>query len=70
MISGQVHVFRTTPPQLIQSAFPETEACIRAFLGTAVFCCTRTDLEWSVIQLPFDLGGLELHPFEILAPCS
>jgi hypothetical protein len=68
--SGIVHILRTTPPESLLSSFPEIESKIRKFLGEAVFCCVLTDKEWAIVQLPFDLGGWNVTPLEILSPCA
>jgi len=68
--SGIMHILRTTPPDSLRSSFPEIESKIKEFLGTAVFCCVLTDQEWTIVQLPFDLGGWNVTPLEILAPCA
>jgi hypothetical protein len=68
--AGMIHIFRTTPTDHIQAAFPEIENALRSFLGKAVFGCELTDTEWSIVQLPYDLGGWNVTPLEILAPSA
>jgi len=68
--SGLVHILRTTPPTLIQSAFPQIEKEVRQFLGTAVFGCVLSEQEWTIVQFPFGFGGWNVIPLEILSPCS
>ena len=67
---GMIHVFRSTPPNLLEKAFPDIEKKTRIFLSTAIFGRSLTDLQWKICQLPFSLGGWNFVPFQVLAPCA
>jgi hypothetical protein len=68
--SGLTHIFRTTPTKCILGVLPQIEKKMRQFLGEAVFGCTFTEQEWAIVQFPFDLGGWNVIPLEILAACG
>jgi len=70
MTAGLTHHFRTTPPPLIASAFPQIEADIRSFLGETIFGKNLTDLEWSIVQLPFLAAGIGRHSLFSLRPVT
>jgi hypothetical protein len=67
---GMTHVFRTTPPKLLEKGFSEIEKEIRNFVGKAIFGRSVSNNEWKIIQLPFAFGGWNFVPFEVLAPCA
>jgi hypothetical protein len=67
---GMIHALRSTPLQLLEKTFPEIEKAIRSFVEKAIFGRKLTDLQWSICQLPFSLGGWNFVPFEVLAPCA
>jgi len=67
---GMIHVFRSTPPHLLEKSFPQIEKKIRSFVGAAIFGRLLSDQEWKICQLTFSLGGWNFIPFEVLAPCA
>jgi hypothetical protein len=59
---GLVHLFHTTPPDLIVAEFGEIERRIRSFFELAVVGRVLTDLQWKYAQLPYSEGGWNFIP--------
>ncbi len=56
------HVFRTTPPWLIEGALDEMEKLQRSFFQKSIVGTSLTDLQWEIAQLPLKYGGWGFTP--------
>lgn len=65
-----VHLYRTTPPQLLEEVCAQHDNLNRLFFQTFVVGKVLTDAQWNRAQLPFHLGGFNFIPAHVLSVCG
>ena len=64
------HLYRTVPPHQIAGVYKEIEMFQREYFESSIVGRKLTDLQWSIAQLPYSMGGWNLIPPEILSICG
>ena len=70
VMSGFTHIYRTTPPDLITGAYDQIENVQRSLFEKSIVGHKLTDLQWSIAQLPYSMGGWNLVPPKVLSICG
>ena len=68
--SGFTYIYRTVPPGLIIGVLHQIEVVQRGLFEKSVVGRALSELQWSIAQLPYGLGGWNFIPPEVLSICG